>query len=357
MKKSFPAELVYQVFSLLIAFILVHAVYVTLIRPQANAFLEQQAANMLADPEYVQQRSFYVVIKDYEQETCFILMLWAFSIMGYKGRAVYRQQSLLEQDLLLAEGFVQIEGFYVVAGDQDVFNNFRWRGVGNQYQGGNNWSFPNATPQTPGPIVFSWGDAQAYFEPRTEGDAVAAVRVVSLGGGSYRYEYNVYNMNVDREFESFSVPVHESVNLSSFGLHFPKESEETQYAMTSWTPSYDGAVLTWSAPAPVGPGQAHPNTLRYGTMYSFWFTADVPSMPGSVSLAQYLPGAEGAVTAGVLVPEAPVLVGDINGDGVVDGVDLALLLGAWGAGPGPADLNDDGNVDGVDLALLLGNWT
>jgi biopolymer transport protein ExbB/TolQ len=104
MKKSFPAELVYQVFSLLIAFILVHAVYVTLIRPQANAFLEQQAANMLADPEYVQQRSFYVVIKDYEQETCFILMLWAFSIMGYKGRAVYRQQSLLEQDLLLLPG-------------------------------------------------------------------------------------------------------------------------------------------------------------------------------------------------------------------------------------------------------------
>jgi len=100
MKKNFPAELVYQVFSLLIAFILVHAVYVTLVRPQATAFLEQEAANMLADPGYVQQRSFFVVIKDYEQETCFVLMLWAFSILGYKGRAVYRQQQLLERDLL-----------------------------------------------------------------------------------------------------------------------------------------------------------------------------------------------------------------------------------------------------------------
>jgi biopolymer transport protein ExbB/TolQ len=100
MKKNFPAELVYQVFSLLIAFILVHAVYVTLVRPQATAFLEQEAANMLADPGYVQQRSFFVVIKDYEQETCFVLMLWAFSILGYKGRAVYRQQKLLERDLL-----------------------------------------------------------------------------------------------------------------------------------------------------------------------------------------------------------------------------------------------------------------
>jgi len=71
MTKRFPVELVYQVFSLLIAFILVHALYVTLIRPQANAFLEQEAANAAANPEYVQQRSFYVVIKDYEQETCF----------------------------------------------------------------------------------------------------------------------------------------------------------------------------------------------------------------------------------------------------------------------------------------------
>src|SRR5210317_927571 len=100
MKKGFPVELVYQVFTLLIAFILVHALYVTLIRPQANAFLQQEAFNMQANPEYVQQRSFYVVIKDYEQESCFVLMLWALAILAYKGRAVYLQQKLLERDLL-----------------------------------------------------------------------------------------------------------------------------------------------------------------------------------------------------------------------------------------------------------------
>ena len=100
MKKAFPAEFVYQVFSLLIAFIIVHALYVTFIRPQANAFMQQEAAKMQADPGYVQQRSFFVVIKDYEQETSFVLMLWALSILVYKGRAVYRQQKLLELDLL-----------------------------------------------------------------------------------------------------------------------------------------------------------------------------------------------------------------------------------------------------------------
>jgi biopolymer transport protein ExbB/TolQ len=100
MKKSFPVELVYQVFSLLIAFILVHALYVTVIRPQANSFLQEEAANMQADPDYVPQRSFFVVIKDYEQETCLILMIWAFAILGFKGRSTYSQQKMLEQDML-----------------------------------------------------------------------------------------------------------------------------------------------------------------------------------------------------------------------------------------------------------------
>ena len=100
MKKAFPGEFVYQVFSLMIAFILVHALYVTLIRPQADAFLQQQAMQMQNNPDYVQQRSFYVVIKDYEQETCFVLMLWALAILAYKGRAAFRQQALLDRDLL-----------------------------------------------------------------------------------------------------------------------------------------------------------------------------------------------------------------------------------------------------------------
>ncbi len=100
MKKTFPTELVYHVFALLIAFILVHSIYVTLVRPQARAFTEQETANMLADAQYVPERSFYVVIKDYEQETCFILMLWAFAILGYKGRDAWLQQKLLGEDLL-----------------------------------------------------------------------------------------------------------------------------------------------------------------------------------------------------------------------------------------------------------------
>jgi biopolymer transport protein ExbB/TolQ len=101
MKKSFPTEFVYQIFSLLIAIIIVHAAYVAIIRPDARAFMEQEAQTMQADPNYVPQRSLAVIIKDYEQEACFILMLWAFAIIIYKAVVTHRQRLLLDEDLIL----------------------------------------------------------------------------------------------------------------------------------------------------------------------------------------------------------------------------------------------------------------
>ena len=47
---------------------------------------------------------------------------------------------------------------------------------------------------------------------------------------------------------------------------------------------------------------------------------------------------------------------DLNGDGFVNGSDLATLLAQWGTN-GSADLDHDGNVGGSDLAMLLVAWT
>ena len=49
---------------------------------------------------------------------------------------------------------------------------------------------------------------------------------------------------------------------------------------------------------------------------------------------------------------------DIDGDDIVTGKDLAVLLGQWGQkGPASsADINNDCSVDGKDLAALLGSW-
>jgi len=48
--------------------------------------------------------------------------------------------------------------------------------------------------------------------------------------------------------------------------------------------------------------------------------------------------------------------GDLDGDGVVGGADLARLLAAWGNAGGPEDLDGDGVVGGADLTVLLANW-
>jgi glucose/arabinose dehydrogenase len=58
--------------------------------------------------------------------------------------------------------------------------------------------------------------------------------------------------------------------------------------------------------------------------------------------------------------EGPAL-GDLNADGVVNVVDLLLLLGAWGdcdppPAACPADLTGDGTVNVLDLLLLLASW-
>lgn len=54
-------------------------------------------------------------------------------------------------------------------------------------------------------------------------------------------------------------------------------------------------------------------------------------------------------------PQAPDNPADINGDGVVNASDLALLLGNWG-GTGVGDVDGDGIVNATDLAALLGAW-
>lgn len=57
-------------------------------------------------------------------------------------------------------------------------------------------------------------------------------------------------------------------------------------------------------------------------------------------------------------PQPPAIPGDLNDDGLVNGLDLALVLGSWGPCVDcPADLNDDGMVGGADISIVLGNWT
>ncbi|MFQ5547025.1 MAG: MotA/TolQ/ExbB proton channel family protein [Woeseia sp.] len=104
-KRNIPIEFVYQLFALIIAIIIVHAIYVSIVRPNAAQIIEEQNQAALADPDYVRQRSVWVLIKDLEQESCFVLMFWALAIMGYKTFRLVNERKLLGVDLVpVAEG-------------------------------------------------------------------------------------------------------------------------------------------------------------------------------------------------------------------------------------------------------------
>jgi hypothetical protein len=49
-------------------------------------------------------------------------------------------------------------------------------------------------------------------------------------------------------------------------------------------------------------------------------------------------------------------LGDLSGDGVVDGIDLAVTLNRWGQTGATGDVDGDGVVTASDLAFILNNW-
>ena len=105
MRKQLPVEFLYQLFSLIIAAILIHSLYVSTVRPNASQVLQLQAIEMNSNPNYVPERSTYVVIRDFEQEACFILMLWAFALMAYKANLARQERHVLSLNLIpVAQG-------------------------------------------------------------------------------------------------------------------------------------------------------------------------------------------------------------------------------------------------------------
>ena len=105
-------ELFFQLVALMLAIILVHAAYVTVVRPNADSIINRAAEVASAGGDYVVPRSFWVVIKDFEQEACFVLMIWALAIMGFKTRTAMRESRMLEMPLVSVS-----EGTRILPGD------------------------------------------------------------------------------------------------------------------------------------------------------------------------------------------------------------------------------------------------
>jgi len=97
---QYPSEFAWTLFALIFTIMTVHASYVAWIRPQGAAITAAELEHMKEDRSYVPQRSFFLVIKDLEQEAEIIHFVWAMLIIGYKAVLVRRERKLLERELI-----------------------------------------------------------------------------------------------------------------------------------------------------------------------------------------------------------------------------------------------------------------
>lgn len=74
---------------------------------------------------------------------------------------------------------------------------------------------------------------------------------------------------------------------------------------------------------------------------------------GVISSADYPAGGEGRIVKFVPSGSFPA---DVNGDSIVNGLDLTILLANWGVA-GSGDVDGSGKVDGFDLASVMAAWT
>ena len=74
--------------------------------------------------------------------------------------------------------------------------------------------------------------------------------------GVWHYEYAVYNENLDRAIQSFSVPLGPGITVSNIGFHAPAQEPgfandgtvgNAGYSSTAWTPTQTSSSLTWSS--------------------------------------------------------------------------------------------------------------
>lgn len=95
---DFPKDFFFQIGSLFVSIIVVHTIFLLFIDPAAA--LQIEIAN---NENRAPDRTIAIILKDFEQETCIMLAIWALSIMWIKWSRVKEQTNLLSIDVLGTE--------------------------------------------------------------------------------------------------------------------------------------------------------------------------------------------------------------------------------------------------------------
>ena len=94
------------------------------------------------------------------------------------------------------------------------------------------------------PAIWAWTGAtmnQIEPDPGNDGFWFMGYKVTNPSSGVWHYEYALYNENLDRAIQSFSVPLGPGVNVTNIGFHAPPQHPVGQ--MTARLTIRDTAVL------------------------------------------------------------------------------------------------------------------
>ena len=86
-------EMFFQLIALLLSIIIIHTIFVTVVRPNADNTIQRHAAMAAAGAEYEVPRSFFIVIKDLEQESCFYFNVLVVVDYGLQNSYCYSRKS------------------------------------------------------------------------------------------------------------------------------------------------------------------------------------------------------------------------------------------------------------------------
>jgi hypothetical protein len=132
--------------------------------------------------------------------------------------------------------------------------------------------------------IAAWNGATlTQIEPDPGNDGVGAVgyKVTNPSPGVWHYEYAIYNQNIDRAVQSFTIPVGPGVTISNVGFHAPPQHPgwtfdgtvgNMGFSSMPWAQTLTATDLTWSSETLAQNPNA--NAIRWGTLYNFRFDSN-----------------------------------------------------------------------------------
>ena len=164
------------------------------------------------------------------------------------------------------------------------------------------------------PAVMEWvgtGATVNQIEPDPGNDGIwfMGYKVTALGPNQWHYEYALYNENLDRAIQSFTVPLGPGVNLSFVGFHAPPQEpgwsndgtfNNQGYSSTPWDVTQVADSITWNSETIAQNPNA--NAIRFGTLYNFRFDADQPPQIANATVGFFKTGSP--VTVQIEAPAA-----------------------------------------------------